>query len=41
MSDELRWQFDLAWALAELHLSALVEDTSPRKRESPSGGRRR
>ena len=26
MTDELRWQFDLAWALAELHLSALVDD---------------
>ena len=26
MSDELRWQFDLAWALGELHLSALVDE---------------
>ena len=26
MSDELGWQFGLAWALAELHLSALVDD---------------
>ena len=29
MSDELGWQFGLAWALAELHLSALVEDDFP------------
>jgi hypothetical protein len=26
MIDEIRSQFDLAWALADLHLSALVED---------------
>lgn len=26
MIDELRGQFELAWALAELHLSALVDD---------------
>jgi hypothetical protein len=26
MTDELLWQFDLAWALADLHVSALVED---------------
>ena len=26
MTDELLWQFDLAWALADLHLAALVED---------------
>lgn len=25
MTEELLWQFDLAWALADLHLSALVE----------------
>jgi hypothetical protein len=26
MNAELLWQFDLTWALADLHLSALVED---------------
>lgn len=26
MTDEILWQFDLAWALADLHLSALVDD---------------
>ncbi|HJT92294.1 MAG TPA: DinB family protein [Mycobacterium sp.] len=26
MTDDLLWQFDLAWALADLHLSALVDD---------------
>lgn len=26
MTDESLWQFDLAWALGELHLSALVDD---------------
>ena len=26
MTDESLWQFDLAWELAELHLSALVDD---------------
>ncbi|HET6734828.1 DinB family protein [Mycobacterium sp.] len=26
MIDGLLWQFDLAWALADLHLSALVDD---------------
>ncbi len=26
MTDELVWQFDLAWALADLHLTALVEE---------------
>ena len=26
MIDELSWQFDLAWALADLHLAALSED---------------
>jgi hypothetical protein len=26
MTDEIVWQFDLAWALADLHLSALVGD---------------
>jgi hypothetical protein len=26
MTDEIVWQFDLAWALADLHLSALVDD---------------
>jgi hypothetical protein len=26
MTDELRWQFDLVWALAEVHLSALTDD---------------
>ena len=26
MTDEFGWQFDLVWALAELHLDALVED---------------
>ena len=34
MTDDLVWQFDLAWALAELHLSALVEDDF-----SPASGR--
>jgi DinB superfamily len=26
MTDDLLWQFDLAWALADLHVSALVDD---------------
>ena len=26
MSDEILFQFDLAWALADLHLAALVDD---------------
>jgi hypothetical protein len=26
MTDEIVWQFDLAWALADLHLSELVDD---------------
>jgi DinB superfamily len=26
MTDEIVWQFDLAWALADLHLSALADD---------------
>lgn len=26
MNPELLWQFDLTWALADLHLTALVED---------------
>ena len=26
MNDELLWQFDLTWELADLHLAALVED---------------
>lgn len=26
MTTDLSWQFDLAWALADLHLSALVDD---------------
>ncbi|MGH3678444.1 MAG: DinB family protein [Mycobacterium sp.] len=26
MTDDLLWQFDLAWALADLHLSALTDD---------------
>ncbi|MGA5466545.1 DinB family protein [Mycobacterium sp. NPDC050041] len=26
MSEDPRWQFDLVWALAELHLDALVDD---------------
>lgn len=26
MNTELLWQFDLTWALADLHLAALVED---------------
>jgi hypothetical protein len=32
--NEIRSQFDLAWALADLHLSALVEDDM-----SPASGR--
>jgi DinB superfamily len=26
MTDEILWQFDLTWALTDLHLSALVDD---------------
>lgn len=26
MSEDLRWQFELVWALAEVHLDALVDD---------------
>ena len=26
MNEELLWQFDLTWALADLHLAAVVED---------------
>ena len=34
MTDELVFQFDLAWALADLHLAALVDDDF-----SPASGR--
>jgi hypothetical protein len=34
MSGDSLWQFDLAWALADLHLSALVDDDF-----SPASGR--
>ncbi len=30
MNAELLWQFDLTWALADLHLSAVVEDDGRR-----------
>jgi hypothetical protein len=34
MNAELLWQFDLTWALSDLHLPALVEDDF-----SPASGR--
>ena len=37
MNAELLWQFDLTWALADLHLSAVVEDDfSPASGWAPS-----
>jgi len=38
MTEDLVWQFDLAWALAELHLSELEPDPMPIRQSAGSPG---